>query len=48
MTPAKHRADDPADELRHDRKAERRLTWKAGGALVVVVAYAVLRHRYLL
>ena len=45
---AKHRRDDPLDELRRDRRTERRLVWKAAAALVIVAAYAVIRHRYLL
>ncbi len=48
MTAPRHRAEDPAEELRGDRRTERRLIWKAVAAFVVVAAYAVVRHRYLL
>ncbi len=48
MTGPKHRPHDPTDELHRDRRTERQLPWKAAAALLIVIAYALLRHHYLL
>lgn len=49
MTAGRHRhADDPFDELRHDRAFERRVLWKGIAALVLVVVVVLVRQFYFL
>ena len=40
-------AERHEDELDHDRRVERRLTWRELGCLVFVAVFVLIRRRYL-
>ncbi|MGI8882108.1 MAG: hypothetical protein ACR2KJ_16680 [Jatrophihabitans sp.] len=50
MTIGQHRADSvrssPAEELAHDIRREKRITWKGLLAVVVAAVIALVRHRW--